>query len=298
MHVPPEEPTALVVIDQLRASTRPCLWEPLLHLDARRTAVIAPRDVMLPAAMSASTAQVFTDVGQLSTSVRAVLTLGTYLPVSEQVQPWAARRDIPVLVVQHGLLTPWAPPAPPGAHVLAWSDGDVDMWRSSGDGVTGRVVGSQLLWHASRAPAISPTSDRPLMLGQLHGTELLRRDTAATYVDFARRVPSDYRPHPNERDAASRALHAVMKRQGVTFETARGSLTELARPVVSIFSTGTLEAAMSGLPAWVTHPHPPEWVRQFWWRYGLREWGSEPTPAWSMPDVEPALAVAREVEAT
>lgn len=274
---------------------RSCLWEPLEHLDPRRTAVIAPAGVELPDALTGLATQEFMGVHQLPTSLESVLSLGAYLPISGQVQPWAARRDIPFVIIQHGLLTPWAPPAPPGAHVLAWSDADVEMWRSSGSGVTAQVVGSQLLWRAHEAPAVSPRSERPLMLGQLHGTELPRRDTFATYVDFARRVPSDYRPHPNENDLVSRGLHVAMKRQGVSFETSTGSLVDLARPVVSIFSTGTLETAMRGLPAWVTHPSPPEWVRQFWWRYGLSEWGSEPTPPWAMPDVEPAVAAARAV---
>lgn len=296
LHLPSDEARTLVVIDQLKASTVPCIWEPLRHLDARHTAVVAPPDVELPAEMTPATVEDFTGVERLPATINSVLSLGAYLPVSAQVNDWAATRGIRFIIVQHGLLTPWAPPAPRGAHVLAWADGDVDMWRSTDNGVTADAVGAQLFWNARSAPAAPTTSERPVMLGQLHGVELPRRDTFSTYVDFARRVPSDYRPHPTENDAVSRALHAVMKRRGVTFDTTPGSLIDLGRPVVSIFSTGTLEAAMRGLPAWVTHPSPPEWVAQFWQRYGLAQWGDEPTRAWSMPDVEPALAVARALE--
>ena len=34
---------------------------------------------------------------------------------------------------QHGALTPYAPPLPPGAHLLAWSDADADFWTHRAD---------------------------------------------------------------------------------------------------------------------------------------------------------------------
>jgi hypothetical protein len=63
--------------------------------------------------------------------------------------------------------------------------------------------------------------------------------------------------------------------------------------VVSVFSTGVLEAAARGMPAWVEFPKPPSWLQEFWERYGMSRYGAEPTPAPSRPAVEPASAIAR-----
>ena len=70
-------------------------------------------------------------------------------------------------------------------------------------------------------------------------------------------------------------------------------LADLAAPVVSVFSTGVLEAAARGLPAWVDFPDPPAWLREFWDRYDMRPYGGDPTPAPARPDEEPAVAIAR-----
>jgi hypothetical protein len=88
-------------------------------------------------------------------------------------------------------------------------------------------------------------------------------DKLRVYRDFCSDGRADYRPHPNESDVLSKAGHAWLRRRGVAFEASGRPVTELARPVVSIFSTGTLEAAQRGLPAWVHHPDPPSWVADF-----------------------------------
>ena len=60
-----------------------------------------------------------------------------------------------------------------------------------------------------------------------------------------------------------------------------------------MFSTGVLEAAARGLPAWVDFPDPPAWLREFWDRYGMRHLrraahaGARPRPTSS-----PRVAVA------
>ena len=51
-------------------------------------------------------------------------------------------------------------------------------------------------------------------------------------------------------------------------------LVDLPNPVVSIFSTGILEAAARGRDAWVDFPHPPLWLEEFWERYGMHRFGS------------------------
>ena len=73
------------------------------------------------------------------------------------------------------------------------------------------------------------------------------------------------------------------------------ALRELRAPVVSVFSTGVLEAATVGLPAWVHLPDPPPWVVEFWGRYGLSPWGGAPTAPPARPEMEPSRAVARVV---
>lgn len=269
---------------------------PLRFLDPTTTAVLAPEGVNLPAAFHGQ-GEVFTDTGVLPASLRAVLSAGAHLPLSGAVLPWAKARDISFFVVQHGLLTPWSPPAPEGAHVLAWSEADAAVWSQGRPDVEVEVVGSQLLWEAATAPKLETVDDRPVVLGQLHGTELGRREALSTYLRFAREVPSDYRPHPNEADLVSRGLHRLMRQRGVTFETSGRPLLDMRRPVVSIFSTGTLEAATRGLPAWVTHPNPPPWVRDFWARYDLAQWGEPPTKGWQQPELQPAAAVAAALEA-
>lgn len=295
LHLPSGEIRTLVVIDLLSPSCRYAICEPLMYMDHDHVAVLAPHGLEIPGEFARS--HLWEGVDSLPSTVRAVLSLGAYLELSADVATWCEREDLPFFVIQHGLLTPVAPPVPRGARILAWTEADAEFWSGRRSDITSIVVGSQMLWAAGSAPKISASDERPIMLGQLHGVELSRQSTFTTYWNFCRRFPSDYRPHPNESDVVSRGLHEVMKRGGITFEISGESLVELARPVVSIFSTGTLEVAQRGLPAWVTHPRPEPWLRNFWNRYGLAEWGSDPTPPWPEPPIEPAAAVAAAVEA-
>ena len=51
-------------------------------------------------------------------------------------------------------------------------------------------------------------------------------------------------------------------------------LRELGAPVVSVFSTGVLEAAAAGLPAWVLlRRSARRGSPEFWERYGMSRWG-------------------------
>lgn len=222
-----------------------------------------------------------------------VVSLGHFMHAGHAAWSLAQRMGAPYLTVQHGLLTPWMAPLAPGTTLLAWTEADGDFWRSGRGDVDVRVVGSQLLWDAAHHPAADGVgSGTPLFLGQLHGAELPRRVLAATAEDFCRREHATYRPHPSERDKRSRLTHRRWERQGITIDRSGTPLSKLDDPIVSVFSTGVLEAAARGIPAWVTCTDPPEWLREFWSRYDMRPWGGAPTPAPTMSDREPALAVA------
>jgi hypothetical protein len=58
-----------------------------------------------------------------------------------------------------------------------------------------------------------------------------------------------------------------------------------------------LEAAASGIPAWVDHPDPPLWIKELWQRYQMQQYGSaEPTKI-DVPPREPAMVIAELLEA-
>jgi hypothetical protein len=212
---------------------------------------------------------------------------------------WQRARDrsVPYLVVQHGALTPYAPPLPAGCLLLAWSDADADFWVSGRADLTSAVVGSQLLWHAAGAPAPPGTPGAPLTyLGQLHAAELPGRQLARAAEEFCREHGATYRPHPSEVDRASRFRHARWRRRGLDVADPTVDLAALPDGVVSVFSTGVLEATARGRDAWVHHPDPPPWLVVFWERYRMHRYGDDPTPAPVRPDVEPSSAVARLVE--
>lgn len=297
LHRPAGDIHVVVVAEKFTPSCRAAGLEPLRHLDPDHTAVISSASSGIDNFISGLDIERYTDPVQLGSSVRAVLSLGAYLELSGPVEEWAARHDVPFFLVQHGLLTPLSPPASRGARVLAWCDSDAAYWAAGRPDIHVDVVSSQMLWEASQGERVVESDERPVMLGQLHGTELRRHQALRAYWAYCREGGMLYRPHPNEDDLVSRGLHEVMRRGGVAFETSGVPLTQLGRPVVSVFSTGTLEAAMRGLPAWVAHPDPAPWVVDFWERYGLVRWGGDPTPAWNMPDEAPAQAVARIVEA-
>lgn len=296
LHVPSGPIRTVVMVEKLTPSCRAAIVEPLRHLSPETTAVLTPQGADVSDVMPGLTRQAYDGPDQFGADVRGVLSLGAYLQFSDGVAAWARRREVPFFLVQHGLLTPSSPPASEGAQVLAWSERDAEFWSRNRPDLGVITTGSQMLWDAGRLPGVEVASDRPVMLGQLHGAELPRMVAMRTYWEACRRFGMDYRPHPNEGDAVSRALHEVMRRGGIRFDVSGTPLPELARPVVSIFSTGTLEAAMRGLPAWVIGDSTPPWVRDFWRRYGLRPWGEDPTPAWPMPQQAPAAQIADVLE--
>lgn len=130
----------------------------------------------------------------------------------------------------------------------------------------------------------------------MHGAELPRRLTAGTAYRFCRMHDALYRPHPAETDALSRAAHRLMRRRGIAFAPTDVPLRELTSPVVAIFSTGVLEAAARGVPAWVHCPDAPGWVHEFWRRYDMRPFGGTPTPPLAAAEGEPAVRIAGIIE--
>ncbi|MEI2820711.1 MAG: hypothetical protein V9E81_11075 [Marmoricola sp.] len=93
----------------------------------------------------------------------------------------------------------------------------------------------------------------PVWLGQLHGAELPRTRMAAAAENFCLTYGAIYRPHPAETDRASRRQHQVWKDKGIRFGE-NAPLSQTRNPIVSIFSTGVIEAAAMGLPSWVSIP--------------------------------------------
>lgn len=238
---------------------------------------------------------------------RAAATLGWALPVGRLAHDWATRHGVASTIVQHGALTPYAPPLPPETTLFSWSPEDGDYWRSGRRDVDVRVIGSQLLWQAAREGVRSAgegadgsgseEADRLVFLGQMHGAELPRRITAGAAIDLCRKEGALYRPHPMEIDVVSRTAHRVMQRAGITFQDSSIPLATMPNPVVAVFSTGVLEAAVRGVPAWVHAPKAPVWVHEFWDRYRMSRWGgTEPTRGPEIGADEPARLLAQHLE--
>ncbi len=286
-------PTVLVAIDSTSPSNLAALLAPVAHLDPVQVAVLGPADV-LPLLPDGPWTTRDWSAGQPLPDVAAVVSAGHYLALGAASYDLARERSIPFVVSQHGALTPDAPPLSPGAVLCAWTEEDATFWRSGRTDVTSHVVGSELLWQAGQAgntgqvdPTVAPT-----YLGQLHGAELPRRDLAAAAHAFCRTTGATYRPHPSERDRASRRIHAAWEREGIRIDRSDTPLAAVTTPVVGVFSTGVLEAAARGIPAWVDFPRPPAWLTDFWHRYRMAQWGGPPTPAPDLAAASPARLVA------
>lgn len=306
-------PRVLVVVDAPTASQRAALLAPVEQLlsQGRDIAVLSPREVveLLPGEAEGwdTVALTARAVAERLQSVDTVLAVGHYLSLGAGAYRWAARRGARFCVVQHGLLTPFMAPLPPGAHLLAWSEEDAAFWASGRRDVTHEVVGGQLLWRAAQEPALSVSPDaRPTFVGQLHGVELGRSYMTRVSHDFCVRTGALYRPHPSERDRLSRLTHAVWEREGIEIDRSATPLFQTGQPVVSVFSTGVLEAAARGIPAWVCTAEDleirrqmihvirsPSWLSAFHARYSMGKWGHDATSQALVPTTEPAVALTR-----
>lgn len=293
LHQRGDEPRALFALDATTPTALASVLEPLTHLGDLPVAIVAPSDLSARLPGGWTTERIpAAEVPPSLRGVGAVVSAGHFLPVGQATHHWARVLGARYVVVQHGLLTPFAPPLAPNAHLLAFSAADAEFWRAGRSDVTSERIGSQLLWQASQnSHPHGDVAAAPTFLGQLHGAELARRISAATATSFCREQGAIYRPHPAETDRLSRWQHARWQRRGIRF-AAPGSLSSSDGPVVSIFSTGVLEAAAAGRDAWVTCVRPPAWVREFWERYELAEWGGRPTARPRQPAREPAVAIA------
>lgn len=289
----------VIAIEAPKSTTVAAQLSVLRHLDLRDVAVLAPssvRHLLSPHAWTESTGPLGELAERVVTTSSVVLSTGHYLGIGAAAR--AALSDPSrFLTIQHGLLTPHAPPLAAGTTVLAWSEADGTFWRSGREDVTLRAVGSQLLWEAARkgqsVPALSSSSDEPpVYLGQLHGAELARDVLAAAARDFCLTTGATYRPHPSETDRLSLRTHAQWQELGIVVDRSGTPLTDVGRPVVSVYSTGVLEAAAAGLPAWVALPDPPRWLVDFWDRQGMSRWREAPTAPRALTTAEPARTVA------
>ncbi|MDU2571489.1 MAG: RNA-binding protein [Rothia mucilaginosa] len=301
------KPQVLIVMDSFSPTNRNAILEPLKHLDAVDVALWVPEDASeyLDGQYASEhysrkdwTEQEISgdELMRLLPDVRIVLSAAQFLGRGAAAYEYSRAIGAEYWVVQHGLLVPQAPPLPVGCTLLAFSEADAQFWASGRRDVTTHAVGSQLLYLAAQkaagAEAQKQNDLEPIFLGQMHGAELPRASFAYASHSFLKKFGGTYRPHPSEKDKLSVLTHKLWEKEGIRIDRSGTPLNEVPNPVVSIFSTGVLEAAIRGIPAWVYHPAPPAWLVEFWDRYGMNQWGQEPTPAPVQPKKEPAQRIA------
>ena len=301
------KPQVLIVMDSFSPTNRNAILEPLKHLDAVDVALWVPEDASeyLDGQYASerysrkdwSEQEISGDeLMRLLPDVRIVLSAAQFLGRGAVAYEFSRAIGAEYWMVQHGLLVPQAPPLPVGCTLLAFSEADAEFWASGRRDVTTHAVGSQLLYLAAQkaagAEAQKQNDLEPIFLGQMHGAELPRASFAYASHSFLKKFGGTYRPHPSEKDKLSVLTHKLWEKEGIRIDRSGTPLNEVPNPVVSIFSTGVLEAAIRGIPAWVYHPAPPAWLVEFWDRYGMNQWGQEPTPAPVQPKKEPAQRIA------
>lgn len=285
------QPPVAVVLESRAASSLMAFLAPTRHLES--ALVLSPFDPTeyLPG-VGWSVEQISSLQLAECPEVRTVVAAGNYLALSGQAFDQARALGLRFAVVQHGLVTPFSPPLPSGAQLLAWSAADAEFWRSGRKDIATEVVGAQLLWEAAQAPRAELTSERPIFLGQLHGAELPRFGMTRAAIEFCRTTGATYRPHPSEVDLISRLEHRAFRRLAIEVDPSPRPLATMTRPIAAAYSTGLLEAVARGLPAWAFYPDPPTWLSDFWSRYGLSKWGQESTRAQLPCGQSPAARVA------
>ena len=297
----------LVVVDAPTPSLRAAVVAPIAKMNPDRVAVLTTEDTHkhLPQ-FGAYPPIAIVDENDLARTVpnaRSILAVGHYMQLGALAYAYSRVSGASFFVSQHGIVTPFAPPLPPGADLLAWSKSDADFWMSGRNDTNATTVGSELLWQAHRArtstgPNRSPDDPGGLLyLGQLHGHELPRRAMAKAAVRFCRSNDALYRPHPSETDLVSRMQHRLWQSRGVKFEVSPAPLAQTDHRVVAVFSTGVLEAAAAGRASWVDYPEPPEWLDEVWNRYAMKRFGSATPTQVAVPDLEPAGHIAEIVTA-
>ena len=301
------KPQVLIVMDSFSPTNRNAILEPLKHLDAVDIALWVPEDASEYLDGQYASARYSRkdwseqeisgdELKSLLPDIRIVLSAAQFLGRGAAAYEFSRAIGAEYWMVQHGLLVPQAPPLPVGCTLLAFSEADAEFWASGRRDVSTHAVGSQLLYLAAQKAAGTEAQKQndlePIFLGQMHGAELPRASFAFAAHSCLKKYGGIYRPHPSEKDKLSVLTHKLWEKEGIRIDRSGTPLNEVPNPVVSIFSTGVLEAAIRGIPAWVYHPAPPAWLVEFWDRYGMNRWGSEPTPAPVQPEKEPARRIA------
>ncbi len=281
----------VVLVDATHASMANAVLAPLQWIPPERVITVLGPGVRLEVP-GAKTEVRISELGTHLRSARTLLGCGEYTSIGAAAWSWARDSGAETFVSQHGALTPFAPPLPRAAHLLAWSDLDGAFWSSGRQDVRVTSAGSQLLWRAGEGPRATTTDGTLTYLGQGHAAEISRARLVHAALTTCREHRAVYRPHPSERDVASRAVLAAYARAGVVVDTSGLPLVDLDAPIVSVFSTGVLEAAARGRDAWVDFPRPPAWLGEFWERYAMQRLGTLPTPAPDRPEQEPARRIA------
>ncbi len=208
-------PRVLVCLESRSPSSVQALLDPVRHLDPADVAVLAPTgvtDLLPPGPWTETTGYAPELVAQHTGPGALVLSTGHFLPLGALAH--RATEPGRFLTVQHGLLTPHAPPLGAGTILLAWSEADAAFWRAGRDDVGSVVVGAQLLWDASEPPTatLDPHAP-PVFLGQLHGIQLPRDVLAeAAETSAGPRAPPTARTPPSATAARSRRTPAGRRR--------------------------------------------------------------------------------------
>ena len=192
-------------------------------------------------------------------SSAAVLSAGHYTAARRGgATPWPRSAAPPSWSSQHGALTPFAPPLPravpcsPGARRTRLLGVRAQRRHHHVVGSAAAVAGGRD--GPRRARSTRPRA--PTYLGQLHGAETRPPRPGRGRPRLLPRTGATYRPHPTERDRASPPAARGLGAQGIR-STQRHPAGRARTPVVSVFSTGVLEAAARGSRPGSTSPARP-----------------------------------------
>lgn len=247
-----------------------------LQVEGAAVTVVDCSDIRLRTAVTGETREVNAE----DMSASSVIGIGHYTAVGSAMWRVSRRRGAKFFVLQHGLLTPFAPPLPHGAHLLSWSAADAEFWLAGRPDTRATTIGSHLLSSARAQQTTSPGEhgmDRPLFLGQMHGAELTWPVKVKSAMEFCRETGASYRPHPSETSRLARAAHSALRAAGIEIDAGATPLAAWNGPVAGMFSTGLLESAAAGQHTYGFASGAPKWVDEFWNRYGIGHWREGPT---------------------
>jgi hypothetical protein len=291
-------PKLLVALESTSVADRTAVLAPLKHLDMTKVAVLAPFGAgpVLPQHPWDTKILFPEELPRYFDRMNAVLATSNHTDVGASAYDFSQTATCPFYVVQSTLVSPYSPPLPSGATLLGWSEDDIAFWRDgSAQAATAvnTVVGSQLLWAAAQDRIDEPNkAAATTYLGQLHEGALGPKQMAKAAEEFCVAHDAVYRPHPAETDRRARSIHERFVRVGISLDQSQTPVRAFDGPVVSPYSTGVLEAAARGLPAWVDFPQPPRWLCELWERYAMVTYGEpKPTPSPIITNFEPAYAI-------